>query len=347
MKLRADLDALPRGSAVARHARGSRGARAALSLGALLVACARRTPPEVIHAPATDGSIEAPRPPLPDVPHVTVGPGAQGPWRDARLVGAAASPAVWAGEAVRSVVALPARDGSHARMSWVRWGPRGAEIVAQADVPAMEPGAAIALHAQADGWVALWRCRGGDAGLRWCAQALGEQGFVGDARDATASEQRSAVWSQDLLASRRPERADLLPGELREGGMVASMRALGRVAVLTLDGVEVLRAEDLRSYAPALAVASAGAERWVALSRGRCHDTRVELWSVRGSTRALRASFPVGGEVGFRWMRLEVSEGRVLLSWYQDLIPIRLPCARPDGGMKLEDHGVRVARVVP
>ncbi len=45
-------------------------------------------------------------------------------------------------------------------------------------------------------------------------------------------------------------------------------------------------------------------------------------------------------------MRIEPAAGRVALSWYQDLIPIRLPCARPDGGPNTAEHGVRVARVV-
>ena len=95
-----------------------------------------------------------------------------------------------------------------------------------------------------------------------------------------------------------------------------------------------------------MATAAQGGTRWVALSRGRCHDTRVELWSLREGRAALRASFAVGAEVGFRWMRLEPAAGRVALSWYQDLIPIRLPCARPDGGPNTAEHGVRVARVV-
>jgi hypothetical protein len=169
---------------------------------------------------------------------------------------------------------------------------------------------------------------------------------VGDVRDATDGERAAAGWSVDLLASRRPERADLLPGEVRDGAVVVAAAPAGRGAAVRIGEVEVLRGGDLRGYAPAMATAAQGGTRWVALSRGRCHDTRVELWSVREGRVALRASFAVGAEVGFRWMRLEPADGRVALSWYQDLIPIRLPCARPDGGPNTAEHGVRVARVV-
>ncbi len=312
-----------------------------------LSACPSRAPTPPLARPPDAGAprVEAPAP-TPDVPHATVGPGAAGPWRDPRLVGAATSQAVWVGDQLQSLVAVPAPDGSHARLSWVRWGQGGAEIVAQADAPAMAPGASLALVATGAGWVAVWRCEGADGGVRWCAQPLGAQGFVGDARDATDGERAAAGWSVDLLASRRPERADLLPAEVRDGAAAVAVRAEGRVAVVRANDAEVLRGADLRGYAPALATSAQGGTRWIALSRGRCQDTRVELWSLREGRAALRASFAVGAEVGFRWMRLEPAAGRVALSWYQDLIPIRLPCARLDGGPNTAEHGVRVARVV-
>ncbi|MFO0627428.1 MAG: hypothetical protein U0325_17600 [Polyangiales bacterium] len=317
----------------------------ALSLVLLLSACPARTP-----APAAPTDVapaaEPQAPPAPDVPHVTVGPGAAGPWRDARLVGAATSQAVWVGDRLQSLVAVPATDGSHARLSWVRWGAQGAEIVAQADAPAMAPGASLALVPAGEGWVAVWRCEGADGGVRWCAQPLGPQGFAGGVRDASETERAAAGWCVDLLASRRPDRADLLPAEVRDGAVALTVRPEGRGAVLRVDATEVLRGGDLRGYAPAMVTATHAGTRWIALSRGRCQDTRVELWSLRDGRAALRASFAVGAEVGFRWMRLEPAAGRVALTWYQDLIPIRLPCARPDGGPNTAEHGVRVARVV-
>ncbi len=317
-----------------------------LGLALLLCACPPRSPPPAPTVDVVAPAVEAPPLPPPDVPHATVGPGAAGPWRDARLVGAATSQAVWVGDQLQSLVAVPAPDGSHARLSWVRWGASGAEIVAQADAPAMAPGASLSLLPAGEGWVAVWRCEGADGGVRWCAQPLGAQGFAGEVRDATEVERAAAGWSVDLLASRRPERADLLPAEVRDGAVALTVRAEGRGAVLRVDATEVLRGGDLRGYAPALATAAHGGTRWVAVSRGRCRDTRVELWSLREGRPALRASFAVGAEVGFRWMRLEPAAGRVALSWYQDLIPIRLPCARPDGGPNTAEHGVRVARVV-
>lgn len=317
-----------------------------LGLALFLCACPRRSTPPAPTADVIAPPVEAPPLPPPDVPHATVGPGAAGPWRDPRLVGAATSQAVWVGDQLQSLVAVPAPDGSHARLSWVRWGQGGAEIVAQADAPAMAPGASLALVPAGVGWVAVWRCEGADGGVRWCAQTLGAQGFVGDVRDASDRERAAAGWSVDLLVSRRPERADLLPAEVRDGAVVVSARPEGRGAALRVDTTEVLRGTDLRSYAPALATAVQGTTRWVAVSRGRCRETRVELWSLREGRAALRASFAVGAEVGFRWMRLEPAAGRVALSWYQDLIPIRLPCARVDGGPNTAEHGVRVARVV-
>jgi len=50
--------------------------------------------------------------------------------------------------------------------------------------------------------------------------------------------------------------------------------------------------------------------------------------------------------VGVRWLRVEPGEGRVALSWSQDLIPIRMPCVRGDGGATTAHHGVRVALVL-
>lgn len=324
-----------------------------LALLATLPACDRSTPdrpaPQAITI--TDGAPARPAPPSsppapPPPSEAPTAPLAGGPWGDPRLVGAAASQAVAIGGRLLSVVAIPARDRSHARLSWVRWSDAGAEIVEQADGWAMSPGASIALVPAGGGWSATWRCEGADGGARWCAHSLSESGFTGGAREATAAEQAGASWSVDLLETRRRERADVLAEPVAIGGFRAEVQRVGTLAALRVDDAEVLRGDDLRGYAPALALASRGARRWVALSRGRCQNARIELWSIDGGAASLRASFAMRAEVGVRWLRVEPGDGVVAVSWYQDLIPIPVPCVRGDGGTSTADHGVRVAAVV-
>lgn len=324
------------------------GVAALIALGA----CRRSDPPQPAPPPpdAPARALPAPPPPPPPPPPPTPAPSpgvaGGGPWSDPRLVGAAVSQAVVVEGHARSVVGVPALDGSHARLSWVSWGEGGAEIVAQTDAPTMAPGSSLALVARGDGWTAAWRCAGADGGERWCAQEVTREGFSTPPRDATDEERAGAGWTVDLLASRRRERVDLLAQDVSDGSHHAALQALGRAAVLRVDEVEVLRGDDLRGYAPALALASRGARSWVALSRGSCRDARVELWSVDPGGAQRRASLPIGVEVGVRWLRVEPSDGAVALSWYQDLIPIRMPCARGDGGATTAHHGVRVALVL-
>ena len=91
-----------------------------------------------------------------------------------------------------------------------------------------------------------------------------------------------------------------------------------------------------------------GGTRWVALSRGQCADNRVELYRIADGAAARVATWPIGVEVGVRWMRVEPhASGRVAVSWYQDLIPLRIACTRGDGAPTVDHHGLRVAVYTP
>lgn len=312
-----------------------------LALALLVSACPRRapTPPDASARPTAD--VVA----APDVPHATIGRGAQGPWRDDRLAGAAVSPAVALDDGrVLSLVAVPAADHSVARLSWVSWSAQGAAIVAQADGPPMAPGAAIGLLPRAGGWTAVWSGEAGDAGQVARALDLTPAGFAGAARAPTEAERTASRWALDAMSRRNRDRLDLPPQPSARGGLTVDIR--GGTTIVYVAEQEVLRGTDLTGYAHALDLAERGGTAWLALSRGRCHDTRVELWSLRDGASTLRASFPIGVEVGVRWLRVEPSARAVVLTWYQDLIPLRIPCARGDGGAATGDHGVRVAAVV-
>lgn len=281
----------------------------------------------------------------PDVPHTTVGTGAQGPWHDDRLAGAAVSPAVALDDGrVVGLVAVPAASPTHARLSWVSWGAQGATILAQTDGPPMAPGAAIALLPRDGGWTAVWAGETLDAGSVARAVDLTPAGFAGAARAPTEAEGTAAQWARDAMSRRSRDRLELPPLATARGGVTVETR--GATTIVRVEGEEVLRGADLQGYAHALDVGARGDTRWLALSRGRCRDARVELWAVRGGRATPRASFPIGVEVGVRWLRVEPSARAVVLTWYQDLIPLRIPCARGDGGATTRDHGVRVAAVV-
>lgn len=314
-----------------------------LALSIALSACPRRapTPPDAAARAAPAADVVA----APDVPHATIGRGAQGPWRDDRLAGAAVSPAVALDDGrVLSLVAVPSVDHSLARFSWVSWGAQGAAVVAQADGPPMAPGAAIALLPREGGWTAVWSGESGDAGQVARAMDLTPAGFAGAARAPTDPERAASQWALDAMSRRSRDRLDLPPQPSARGGVTVDVR--GATTIVYVAEREVLRGTDLTGYAHAVDVAERGETGWLAISRGRCRDTRVELWSLRDGREALRASFPIGVEVGVRWLRVEPSARAVVLTWYQDLIPLRIPCARGDGGAATGDHGVRVAAVV-
>lgn len=314
------------------------------ALALVLTACPRRaaTPPEAA-VPSVPAAVDVVL--AQDVPHATVGRGAQGPWRDDRLAGAAVSPAVALDDRrVLSLVAVPAADHSVARLSWVSWSAQGAAIVAQTDGPPMAPGAAIALLPREGGWTAVWSGEAGDAGQVARAMDLTPAGFAGAARAPTDPERAASRWALDAMSRRSRNGLDLPPQSSARGGLTVETR--GATTIVSVAEREVLRGADLTGYAHAIDLAERGDTGWLAISRGRCRDTRVELWALRDGRETLRASFPIGVEVGVRWLRVEPSARAVVLTWYQDLIPLRIPCARGDGGASTGDHGVRVAAVV-
>ena len=72
------------------------------------------------------------------------------------------------------------------------------------------------------------------------------------------------------------------------------------------------------------------------------------VWAQTWGRTARVATWPIGVEVGVRWMRVEPhASGRVAVSWYQDLIPLRIACTRGDGAPTIDHHGLRVAVYTP
>lgn len=80
-----------------------------------------------------------------------------------------------------------------------------------------------------------------------------------------------------------------------------------------------------------------------ATSRGHCGDTRVEVFRVAGDDVWTEAVLPVGKEIGFRWVHVDARDDLAVVTWYQDVIPIRMRCTHSKGSATAQDHGVHVA----
>ncbi|MBI5516359.1 MAG: hypothetical protein HY909_21420 [Deltaproteobacteria bacterium] len=323
---------------------GDRWRFALVALG--LLGCPRRG------APAGDAGATARDAPAAarDAPRVTVGSGAEGPWRTDGIVSAAVSPAVSTAEGVFSAVALPREDLSRAELRWVRWSASGAEVLARTEVTGMVPGSALALVPREGGFTVLWPPgRGearGDAGGALRAQDATPAGFTGPEREASAELSQAGQWIAQVMARRAREGVLELAPAVSRGGLGPQVALRGRVGVVTLDGVEVTRGEDLLGYERAVGAGQgAGGVRWVAVSRGACADARVELFEVRGRAVTSRASFAIGKELGIRWVTVEATSSVVVVTWYQDWIPLRLACVRGPQAPRADEHGLRVAVV--
>ncbi len=118
------------------------------------------------------------------------------------------------------------------------------------------------------------------------------------------------------------------------------------VPAVMMGDIEVTRGADLTGFEPAVGLGvSEGGRRWVAVTRGHCQQTRLEVFRVDGATVTLRGRFLFGTEVGVRWVRIDARRHDAVVSWYQSLIPVRIDCIRGPGGATLADHGPRVALV--
>ncbi len=276
---------------------------------------------------------------------VTLGRGAHGPWRAQGVASAAVSPAVSVGAEVCSVLALPEESLGHAELRWVRWGTDGATVVDRRQATGMAPGSAMALVPRAGGHTLVWLAPpkdGGGGDLR--ALDVGAQGFTGDERAAGEAEAAGGRWLREVMARRAREKADEpAPVPPSEAALVSVVEVRRAVAVVTAGGTEVARGEDLLGYERAVGAAdTVGAVRWVALSRGRCNQARVEVYRVAGGASTLRASFPIGQELGVPWITVVPDADGAVVTWYQELVPLRLECARGTHAPGIAEHGVRV-----
>ena len=296
---------------------------------------APRGPAPVV--PVDVATMDAPPPPPPPV-------GVQGPWQSAEARTAAVSPALWIEGAVRSAVAAPAEDATGAEMRWVRWSEAGAAVVARHPVRWMPPGSTLSLVPRAGGATVVWPGAAGDAGVGWRAIDVTATGFAGDEREASATEVASSEWS--LTSMRRRSREGVIEPAppVTSASVVLRIEPRRMVPVALLADVELTRGEDLMGFERALGLDPEDvAGRWAALSRGSCQDARVELYRVQRDRAELKGSVAIGHEVGLRWLSVDAGESAVVVSWYQDLIPMRLQCTRGAGAPTVVDQGLRVA----
>lgn len=323
----------------------SRGAALALAVGALAStgACRSRSPQPPTPAEAPDaGAVAHPSPEPPAPVHAPVA--VQGPWQSPEARAAAVSPALWIGGAVRSAAAIPAEDASGAEMRWVRWSEAGAAVVSRHAVGWIPPGAAMSLVPRGGGATVVWPSPSGDAGAVWRAIDVTATGFDGDEREASGAEIAASEWARSAMGRRSREGVEEPAPSVTRGGLTLRVEPRRAVPVALLAEAELTRGEDLMGFERALGLdADDPAGRWAALSRGHCQDSRLELYRVQQDRAEWKGSVAIGREVGVRWLAVEAGESSVVVSWYQDLIPMRLQCTRGTGAPTVVDQGLRVA----
>jgi hypothetical protein len=316
----------------------------ALAVLATALGCRSRetgtsSPPSVSDA----GSPTAPpsRPTQPPPPPIAV----LGPWQVAEARAAAVSPALWLDGAVRSVVAIPADDARSAEMRWLRWSDGSATVVARHAVRWMPPGSAMSLVPRVGGATAVWPTgAGGDAGAGWRAIDLAATGFVGEEREATALEVAASEWALTAMGRRSREGVDEPAPTVTRASVALRVEPRRAAPVALMGEVELTRGDDLMGFERALGLdPDDAAGRWAALSRGRCQDARLELYRVQRDSAEFKGAVAIGREVGVRWISVDAGPSSVVVSWYQDLIPMRLQCTRGTNAPTVADQGLRVA----
>jgi len=258
---------------------------------------------------------------------------------------AAVAPPVWVGDALVGAFATPGSDQEHAAFHLVRWHGGGVMVLQDREGPGLAPGGIIGIQlASGDAPTLLWQGSPRDGGLLHHALPCTATGCTADVRAATDTERAALDWTLPALQRRSREGTQEVALEAVRDGVTLRIERLRTVAVARLGSLEIARSADLIGYQRAAAVGVQGEVRWVALSRGQCSENRVELFRVASGVSTRVATWPIGVEVGVRWMRMEVHPaGRVAVSWYQDLIPLRIACTRGDGAPTIDDHGLRVA----
>lgn len=326
-----------------------RGLRAAV-VCALVVACTGRPRQrDAGVAPARDGGFATDANVAVDA-SLAARPG--GVWRAPAIVGDAVSNALSSESlhAVYGAVATPTEDLTRAQMRWVRWSEQGVASLATHAVTGVYPGAPMALLRRGSDFTVVWfpALRALDGGVEARAIDAGATGFTGDERPATASEAAAAMWASTPAAPRRRSGIEDFapPSSLGDERVTVAVPHGHTTPAVMLGEVEVTRGADLTGFDPAVGVGvSEGGRRWVAVTRGHCQQTRLEVFRVDGSAVTLRGRFLFGTEVGVRWVRIDARRHDAVVSWYQSLIPVRIDCIRGPGGATVADHGPRVALV--
>ena len=298
-------------------------------------------PPERAATDAGTTTVPPSRPSTPPPPPIAV----QGPWQTTEARGAAVTPALWLEGAVRSAMAMPAEDATGAEMRWLRWADGAATVVGRHTVRWIPPGSAMSLVPRTGGATVVWpTAPGGDAGAGWRAIDVSATGFEGNEREATALEVAASEWALTAMGRRSREGVDEPAPTVTRASVALRVEPRRAVPVALLGDVELTRGDDLMGFERALGLdPDDTAGRWAALSRGRCQDARLELYRVQRDQSEWKGAVAIGREVGVRWLSVDAGPTSVVVSWYQDLIPMRLQCTRGSNAPTVADQGLRVA----
>lgn len=281
----------------------------------------------------------------PDAPAIV-----SGAWSDPSTLGETVSNALASGAArtVFGALAKPTEDLSRSELRLVRWSERGVASLSTRTVKGTFPGGPMALLRRGDGFTVVWfpALHDTDGALAAYAMDANTHGFTGDERAATAAEVSAAAWASEPMAPRRRAGAQELAPPSSDGAVTVEIKRIHAIPAVMLGDTEVTRGADLAGFEPSIGVAAVdGGRRWVAVSRGHCQQTRVEVFRVDGDQVALRGRFLLGTELGVRWIRVDARRDDAVVTWYQTLIPLRIECIRPQIFPRLSDHGVRVGLV--
>jgi hypothetical protein len=316
---------------------------AAIALLALSLGCRSRETRQPDSSADAATTASAPTPPprvAPAPPPVAV----QGPWQSADVRSAAVTPALFLDGAPRSAAAVAADDATSAEMRWLSWGESGATIVARHTVGWIPPGSAMSLVARVGGATVVWPVTSADAGAGWRAIDVTATAFAGDERPATELEVAASEWALAAMGRRSREGVDEAAPSVTRANVALRVEARRAPPVAMLDAVELARGDDLMGFERALGLdPDDAAGRWAALSRGQCQDARLELFRVQRDRVEHKGAVAIGREVGVRWLSVDAGPSSVVVSWYQDLIPMRLRCTRGTDAPTVADQGLRVA----
>lgn len=319
--------------------------RALVTIVAVAAACRSRPPAPPVNAVAEAGTAAAAQNAVvtdaPAHPPVSV----QGPWSAPEARGAAVTPALWVEGSPRSAMAVSADDARSSEMRWVRWSAQGAEVVARHVVRWVPPGAAMALVPRVGGATVVWPTPAEDASpAGWRAIDVTGAAFAGDERAASPLEVAASEWALTAAGRRSRDNLEEPAPAVTLGGVTLHVEPRRTLAVALLGDTELTRGEDLLGFERAVGLDPDDASgRWAALSRGRCQDARLELYQVQRDRAEWKGAVAVGRELGVRWLSVDAGPSSVVVSWYQDLIPLRMQCTRGADAPTVADQGVRVA----